>query len=142
MTEKALKGLHSSIDLVFKELSARVRCAFCEDPARKDYALKALAVHGRALQFLAPQLRADKEVGEADSLWGPVQVVLKAVGSDGWALQWADKELYKRFCFAVVQECRKDKELVTKARPFFYGPKWVKKRRACGKPSVERRSLS
>ncbi|CAK9020406.1 unnamed protein product [Durusdinium trenchii] len=79
MSEKALKGLHSSIDLVVK------------DPARKDYALKALAVHGRALQFLAPQLRADKEV------------VLKAVKNDGWALQWAD------------QECRKDRELVLKA---------------------------
>eukprot|EP00434_Breviolum_minutum_P035837 symbB.v1.2.031736.t1/scaffold3715.1/size56643/2 len=79
MTEKALKGLHSSVDLVFK------------DPARKDYALKAVAVHGRALQFLSPQLRGDKEV------------VLKAVKCDGWALQWAD------------QECRKDKDLVLKA---------------------------
>lgn len=78
MAEKALKGLHASIDLVIK------------DPARKDYALKAVAVHGRALQFLTPQLRADKEV------------VSKAL-SDGWALQWAD------------QECRKDKELVLKA---------------------------
>lgn len=78
MAEKALKGLHASIDLVIK------------DPARKDYALKAVAVHGRALQFLTPQLRADKEV------------VSKAL-SDGWALQWAD------------QECRKDKELVLRA---------------------------
>ncbi|CAE7877652.1 unnamed protein product [Symbiodinium microadriaticum] len=82
---KALKSLHavarpgSAIDLVWK------------DPARKDYALKAVAVHGRALQFLSTELRADKEV------------VLKALKSDGWALQWASEEL------------RRDKDVIFKA---------------------------
>eukprot|EP00439_Symbiodinium_sp_Y106_P077228 s2042_g16.t1 len=70
---KALKSLHAAIDLVWK------------DPARKDYALKAVAVHGRALQFLSTELRADKEV------------VLKALKSDGWALQWASEELKPKF---------------------------------------------